>query len=119
VVAAVCGRISAAKVVTGNNPYTAETERLRDDAAELRVRAVDSQLSAVLTLCGIAESKIRYGQPDEAVKLLQKLQHHAETIRFHIHEPNHLPSSAISDRQERLMHLEKRIQAVKSRLRQR
>lgn len=45
-----------------------------------------------------------------------KVRHHAETIRFHVDEPNHLPSTAVSDLRKHLTQLEKRANEIESRL---
>jgi hypothetical protein len=100
--------------VAKTNPYDIEIARLHRTAAESRLRAVESQLSLALTLCAIAETEIRYSRNDEAIKVVKKVRHHAETIRFHLDEPNHLPSIAISDLRKQLEKVNKRLEKIES-----
>lgn len=79
------------------------------------MKSVESQLSMGFTLCAIAETEIQYSRPAEVIKLMNKLRHHAETIRFHIDEPNHLPTTAISELRKQLMQLQKRMEEIESR----
>ena len=79
---------------------------------------IESQLALAFTVCAIAETEIRYSRPDEAIKVLNKVRHHAGTIRIHVDEPNHLPSTAISDLHRQLTQLEKRREEIEWRLRQ-
>ena len=67
----------------------------------------------------IAETNIRYGRPDQALKLVNKLRHHAATIRIHLDEPNHLPRIAIPNLRKTMTQVEKRTKEIESRLRER
>lgn len=98
--------------MTHDNQYASEIARLQRTAAESRLRAVESQLSLAFTLCAIAETEIRYSRPDEAIKVVNKVRHHAETIGYHLDEPNHLPSTAISDLRKRLTQLNERTDEI-------
>jgi hypothetical protein len=108
--------ISVANVMANDHQYATEIARLHRMAAQSRLRAVESQIALAFTLCAIAETEIRYGQTDEAIKVLKKVRHHAETISFHIDEPNHLPSPAISDLRKQLTQLRKRTEEIESSL---
>ena len=99
-----------------NIQYATEKAGLQAQAAEWRLRVVESQLKLAFTLCAIADTEIRYDRPDEALKLVKKLLHHAETIRMHVNEPNHLPRIAIQDLRNRLAELERCIKEIESRL---
>ena len=101
-------------IVTRENEYDVEIARLHQTAAESRLRAVESQLSLALTLCAIAETELRYSQTDEAIKVVNKVRHHAETIRVHLDEPNHLPRIAIPDLRKQLEQVKKRIAKIES-----
>ena len=92
----------------------AELDQVRKVAAEYRCRSVESQLSLAFTLCELVETLIRYNQPDEAIKLINKVQYHVEIISFHIDEPNHLPGAAISDLRERVTQLRNRTEEIES-----
>ncbi len=102
--------------MANDHQYATEIARLHRMAAESRLRAVESQLALAFTLCTIAETEIRYSRPDEAIKVINKVRHHAETISFHIDEPNHLPSAAIPDLREQMTHLKRRTEEIESRL---
>ena len=101
-----------------DNQYAIEIARLHRMAAESRLRAIESQLALAFTLCAISETEIRYSQSDEAIKVLNKVWHHAETISFHIDEPNHLPSTAIPALRKQMTQLRKRTEEIGSLLRQ-
>ncbi len=102
-----------------DNHYAAEIERVHRTAAETRLRAVESQLALAFTLCTIAETEILYNQPDEAIKLVNKVRHHAQTIGFHIDERDHLPTTAIPTLRKQLTQLAKRTEEIEASLRQR
>jgi len=97
--------------------YMTEIERLHKTGAESRLRAIESQLALAFTLCAIAETEIRYSRPDEATKVVKKIRHHAETIRTHVNEPNHIPRPSISDFLKQLTQLEKCTEEIELRLR--
>lgn len=101
------------------DPYASEIARLNRMAAESRLRVVESQLALAFTLCAIAETEIRYDQPDEAIKVLNKVLNYAGTIRFHVEEKNHVPKAAISGLLKRLTELKTRTEQIEARLRQR
>jgi hypothetical protein len=105
--------------MTRKNQFAIERARLHERAAEIRLRVVASQFSLAFTLCEIAETEIKYGRPDEAISVINKLQRHAVTIRVHLDEPNHFPKNAISDVREQLIKLKERTQEIESHLRQR
>lgn len=96
--------------------YATEIARLHRTAAASRLRAVESQLSLAFTLCSIAETEIQFRRPDEALKVVVKLKHHAETIHHHLNEPNHLPRAAISDLRKELAQLKRLVGKIESRL---
>ena len=100
--------------VPGDSQYATEIARLHKMAAESRLRAVESQIALAFTLCAIAETQIRYSRTDEAIKVLNKVRQHTETISFHIDEPNHLPGDAISGLRKQLAQLNKRIDEIES-----
>jgi hypothetical protein len=108
---------SVTNVMANDHQYATEIARLHKVAAESRLKAVESQLALAFTLCAIAETEIRYSRPDEAIKVLNKVRHQTETISFHIGEPNHLPSTAISRLREQVSQLKKRTEEIESRLR--
>lgn len=110
--------ISAGNVVAKSYLYSIQITRLHEEAAESRLRVVESQLSIAFTLCAIAETQMKYSRLDEATQLLKRLQHHAKTIRLHLDEPDHLPKAAVPDLRKQLTKLEERTEDIESRLRQ-
>lgn len=102
-----------------DNEYATEIARLHRIARESRLRAVESQLALGFTLCAIAETEIRYSRPDEAMKVVNRLRHHAETISFHIDEPNHLPNAAVPDLRKQVTELKKRTEEIEQCIEQR
>jgi hypothetical protein len=92
--------------------------RLRETAAQCRLRVIESNLSLAFTLCALAETQILYGRRDEALQCVEKVQQHVKTIRIRLDEPDHLPKTAISDIREQLSQLDKRTAEIESSLRQ-
>ena len=99
--------------------YATEIASLHRMAGESRLQAIESQLSLAVTLCAIAETEIRYTRLDEAIKVLNKVRHHAETISIHVGEPDHVPWAAIPNLRKQLVQLKKRIDEIELRVRQR
>ena len=91
-------------------------DRIRIEAAEARLRAIQSQLAAAFTLCGTAETAIRLGQFDEARTVVQKLLYGAEAIRHHLDEPRHVPPASVPNLREQLAKLENTIRNVEQQL---
>lgn len=100
-----------------NHHHAPEIARLREKAAECRLKAIECQLALGFTLCEIAETEIRYQRPDEAMNVVNRLLHHAETLSFHVNEPNHVPRAAISSLREQLLRLKARTEEIDSHLR--
>ena len=103
--------------MTRNSGYVTEIARLRTMAAESRLRVIESQLALGFTLCAVAETEIRYSCLDEAIKVINKVRHHAETIRFHVNEKNHLPATAIPRLRKELTQLNRRVEEIELSLR--
>ena len=102
-----------------NDQYATEIARFHKTSAESRLRVIESQLALAFTLCAVAETQIRYDRPDEAIQIVNRVRHHAETIGFHVSESNHLPTTAISALQQQLTKLKKRTEEIELCIRQR
>ena len=105
--------------MTDDNQYATKIASLHRQAGEFRLKGIETQLSLAVTLCAIAETEIRYTRLDEAIKVLNKVRHHAETISIHIDEPDHVPRAAIPNLRKQLVQLKKRIDEIELRVRQR
>ena len=75
------------------NDYTSEMLRLHTEAAQARLQAIESQLALGATLCSLAETEIVYSRIAEARRIIEKVQHSVESIRYHLDEPNHSTGS--------------------------
>jgi hypothetical protein len=95
---------------------TGATEQLRAEAAQTRLRSIQSQLGIGFTFCRIVETEIREGKIDEARKLIQKTRRAAQLIRGHLDEPDHVPPDQVNAAREVLRKLEARIADVTARL---
>ena len=102
-----------------DNRYATEIATLHRQAGEFRLKAIETQLSLAGTFCAIAEAELQHARPDEAIKVLNKVRHHAETISIHIHEPDHVPRAAIPNLRKQLVQLKKRMDEIELRVRQR
>ncbi len=91
-------------------------ERLRTEAAEVRLRAIQSQLAAAFALCGTAETAIRLGQLENARTVIQKLLYSAEAIRHHVDEPHHVPPASVPELRQQLAELNTSIRSVEKQL---
>jgi len=83
---------------------------------QLRVRAMQSQLTAVSNLCSTAENAVTLGQVQLGLKAVQKAKHTAQWVRVHLEEPNHVPADSVSDIRGQLKELERRILALEAQL---
>ncbi len=98
-------------------PHQDDFDRLRAEAVQARLQAIQTQLAVGLTLCAMAEIEIIHGEMDEARKLVERLLHSTEVIRFHLDEPNHVPPSSLPDLRNQLAQLKNRIRNVEMQLR--
>jgi energy-converting hydrogenase A subunit M len=90
----------------------AKPVRLHARSAQVRLRAINAQISAGFTLCKLIEIDIGRGRTDEAHKLIGKLRKMVETVRRHVQEPHHLPTDSLTDVRQELVQLEERVLAV-------
>ena len=94
-----------------------ETARLHANAKTARLQAIQSQLALGCTLCELAETEIRIGDVAIAQRLVGKVRHSAETIRFHLDEPEHLPETNVDLRTD-LSQLENPLNRLEAQLAQ-
>ncbi len=91
-------------------------DQLRTEAADARLRAIQSQLAAAFTLCRTVDSAIRLGEIEEASKVIQKLLYNAEAIRHHVDEPHHVPPASVPDLRQQLAKPDTRIRDLEKQL---
>ena len=94
-----------------------EFQHLRQEAAQVRLRSICSQMALGLTFCSIAESDLEFGHTEQSRRVVGKLQKLAATVRRHLNEPDHVPSGAIETVRTELARLESRIRSVEERQR--
>jgi hypothetical protein len=90
--------------------------RLRVEAAQTRLCAIESQLSFGFTLCVMAERELAYGHADEARLLIEKVQYVSKTVDRHLDEPNHVPPDQVAGCRYQLAQLESRILKIEAQL---
>ena len=84
--------------------------------AQLRVKAIQSQLDAALTYCSTAETALAVlGRVENARRAIEKARRAAELVRAHINEPNHVPADSLNRINERLTELDTRISSIEAR----
>jgi hypothetical protein len=103
--------------VVRKNRHKTEIVLRHEKAANIRLKAIETQLSLGFTLCATAETDMLAGNLESARKLLRKLQHHAKTISFHIDEPGHVPETAVRRLRNQMTELETRKEKVDALLR--
>jgi len=89
--------------------------QLRSDAAEVRLRAIRSQIALAFTFCSVAESEVSLGHPKAAHRVVEKLQKLAATVHRHLNLHGHVPPSEVAGLRGELVRLESRIRAVEER----
>jgi phage shock protein A len=94
-----------------------ESAHLHAQAKAARLQAIQCQLALGSTLCELAETEIRLGEFATAKKVVGRVRHSAETIGFHLDEPEHLPETNI-DLRGHLTQLETRLKEIEARLAQ-
>ena len=84
--------------------------------AQLRLKAMQSQLDAAFIHCATAETALTVlRRVEDARRAIEKARHTAEVIRAHVNEPNHVPAESIARINGRLRELDKRISNIKAR----
>jgi hypothetical protein len=108
-------RHTITKMPENDQPVT-EAAQLHADAKVARLKSVESQLALGFTFCEMAKTEIKFGEFEQARKLMAKLRHSSDTIRFHLQEKDHLPP-ATPELQEKMTKLEASIGEVEELLR--
>src|SRR5215469_3305479 len=98
-----------------DDQYAMEVERLYAEAAQFRLRAIESQLALGFVLCTLAETEMRYRHFAEARKIVDKMRHATESIRVHLDERD-VPKNAMTDLWQRLTQVASRVQQVEAQL---
>ena len=89
-----------------------EFRHLRIQAAQTRLRAIQSQVALGLTFCSVAELELKIGHSERIRKVIENLQRLSATVRRHLDEPDHVPSDAVEGVRTELVRLESRILAL-------
>jgi len=88
--------------------------------AQLRLRAIQSQLDAAFTYCSTAETALTVlGRVENARRAIEKARRAAELVQAHVNEPNHVPADSVDRINERLTELDTRVSSIEARLPQR
>jgi hypothetical protein len=92
-----------------------EFQQLRTEAAQVRLRAIRSQIALALTFCNIAESDLELRQTEQSHRVVGKLQRLSATVRRHLNEPGYVPTDEVERVGTELERLEARIRTVEER----
>ena len=98
------------------NDTIGQFHRLRVEAAESRLRAIQSQLSLGFTLCAMTKTELCYGRVDNVCTLIEKAQHITATVGRHLDEPNHVPAGRLNDCRGELARLEAQVLSIEEQL---
>jgi len=90
---------------------------VRSIAAELRLRAMRSQVSAASIFCSTALNAVNLGQVQLELDAVQKAKHTAQWVRVHLEEPNRVPADAVAGIRDQLASLERKISNLEARFR--
>jgi hypothetical protein len=91
-----------------------ESRRLQVEAAEIRLKSIQSQLALAFTLCAMTETELGYGRIAQAHALVEKVRHIARTVRFHLDEPNHVSSDQVDEPRRHVERLESQIRVLET-----
>jgi hypothetical protein len=94
-----------------------EFRRLQTEAAQTRVRSIQSQIAIGLTFCSVAECQLKLGHAEHLDAVIAKLRKLTATARRHLNEPGHVPSSDVEKICTELARLESGILALEERKR--
>lgn len=84
--------------------------------AQLRMKAIQSQLDAAFTYCVTAETALSVlGRVENARRAIERARRAAELVRAHVNEPNHVPADSVDRIKERLTELDSRISSLQAR----
>ena len=92
-----------------------EVQHLKNEAAQLRVQAIRSQIAIGLTFCSVAERQLRFGPAEHIDLVIARLRKLTATVRRHVNEPEHVPSGSVEKLRAELAHLERGILALEQR----
>jgi hypothetical protein len=85
--------------------------------AQLRLRAMQSQLDAAFNYCCTAQNALAVlGRMMDARTAIEKARHTAELVRVHVNQPNRVPADSVAGVKDRLAELGGRISRVETRL---
>lgn len=90
---------------------------VRSRAAQLRLRAMRSQLAAASNFCSTAANAATLGQVQLGLDAVQKAKHTAQWVRVHLEEPNHIPADAVAGIRDELAALQRQISDLEAGLR--
>ena len=82
---------------------------LRSRAAQLRLQAMRSQLTAATNFCLAAENALIVGRLQLVGDAVERAKHTVQQVRAHLEEPNHIPADSVAGIRDRLEELEKQI----------
>jgi hypothetical protein len=86
-----------------------KANNLRSRAAQLRLQAIESQLSAAFTFCSVAKTAQALGRIQHGREAIKHASHTAQMVRFHLDEPDHVPADSRPDALGQLAELEEQL----------
>jgi hypothetical protein len=98
----------------GDDPI-GRSQRLKVVSGQTRLHAIQSQLTLAFSFCAMAETELSYKNSQQALELIQKARHIAETVTRHLAEPNHVPQDQVVIVYGELERLETRISDIEVR----
>ncbi len=94
-----------------------ESKRIRAEGVRIRGCAISSQIEAGFTLLSSATQSVLLGDSATAKITLDELAHAMRTIRRHLEEPEHVPTSMLPTLSVELERLELEMKTVQAKLR--
>lgn len=100
-----------------NTARTAGAVASSKTAAQVRLQAMELQLTSAFNYCSTGENALAVlGRVATAQHSIEKARHAAEKVRTHVEEPNHVPADSVTGINERLAELDRRIFDIEGQL---
>jgi hypothetical protein len=87
----------------------AQNNNARSRAAQLRSKAIHTQIAAAFTYCSTAENALVVAKIQQGREAIEKASHVVQVVRAHLDEPRHVPADSVTGIVDELTQLEKRI----------
>jgi hypothetical protein len=86
-----------------------QNNKARSRAAQLRAKAILTQIATAVTYCSTAEHALIVANVQQGRLAIEKAKHVVQVVRAHLSEPRHVPADSVADILKQLAQLERQI----------